>query len=69
MDAGFDPDIDRRDFLRLLAAGAGAATASASPAAAAAPSADSDKKQRARYQANSSDVQNFYRVNRYPPKR
>jgi hypothetical protein len=69
MDARLNPDIGRRDFLRMLAVGAGAATASASPAAAAAPSADSDKKQRARYQANSPDVQNFYRVNRYPPKR
>jgi hypothetical protein len=69
MHARLDPDIDRRDVLRLLAAGAGAATASASRAAAAAPGPDSDKKQRARYQANSPDVQNFYRVNRYPPKR
>ena len=31
-------------------------------------SADADKKQRAQYQANSPEVQTFYRVNRYPPK-
>ena len=26
-------------------------------------------KSKARYQPNSKDVQDFYRVNRYPPKR
>jgi hypothetical protein len=61
--------FNRRDLLRVLAAGAGAAAASAAPLAAAEPqTADTAKKRRARYQANSPDVQSFYRVNRYPAK-
>jgi len=61
--------VARRDLLRLLAAGAGAVTASAVPlAAAAAETGNTAKKSRARYQANSPEVQTFYRVNRYPAK-
>ena len=33
---------------------------------AAADSETNDEKRKARYQANSADVQNYYRVNRYP---
>jgi hypothetical protein len=62
-------NIGRRDLLRVAVAGAGAAAVGAPPLMAAAmPSADADTKQRARYQANSPEVQTFYRVNRYPPK-
>jgi hypothetical protein len=65
-----NPNIGRRDILRGLAAGAGAAAAvSAAPLAAAAPqAADTAKRRRARYQADSPEVQTFYRVNRYPAK-
>ena len=49
----------------MLAAGAAAASTSVSTPAHAAGFPD---KRKARYQADSSDVQNFYRVNRYPAK-
>jgi anaerobic selenocysteine-containing dehydrogenase len=62
--------VGRRDFLRALGAGAGAgaAIAAAGPLAeeAAAAGESDDEKRKARYQANSPDVQAFYRVNRYP---
>jgi len=59
----------RRDVLRALGFGAGAAVAVAGvplvePAAAQGVS-DAEKR-KARYQPNSADVQNYYRVNRYP---
>jgi hypothetical protein len=61
--------LRRRDVLRALGIGAGAAAAAASvplvePAAAQGVS-DAEKR-KARYQPNSADVQNYYRVNRYP---
>jgi hypothetical protein len=59
--------VRRRDFLRAVTAGiavASVASASLGQAAAGAPST-SDKR-RARYRANSPEVQTFYRVNRYP---
>jgi septal ring factor EnvC (AmiA/AmiB activator) len=72
MESRLNPDIGRRDLLRVLAAGAGAVAASAAPLAAAAAAerenADAAKKRRARYQPNSPEVQTFYRVNRYPAK-
>ena len=69
MNDRLNPNLGRGKLLRVLAAGAGAAAASAPPlAAAATPSVDANKKQRARYQADSPQVQTFYRVNRYPPK-
>ncbi|MGB5180727.1 MAG: formate dehydrogenase [Xanthobacteraceae bacterium] len=69
MNDRLNPNLGRRDLLRVLAAGAGAAAASApNLAAAATHSGDADKKQRARYQADSPEVQTFYRVNRYPAK-
>jgi hypothetical protein len=59
--------LERRQFIRVL--GAGTVAASAAPlAAAATETADTAKKHRARYQADSSEVQTFYRVNRYPAK-
>ena len=59
--------LGRRDFLRVLGAGAGAA-ATAAPLAtpAAADSENNDEKRKARYKANSAEVQTYYRVNRYP---
>ena len=60
--------LGRRDFLRALGAGAGAAVATAAPLAspAMADSESNDEKRKARYQANSAEVQTYYRVNRYP---
>jgi hypothetical protein len=57
--------IGRRDFFRALAVGAVAATTSARGMAHA---ADFPDKRKARYRANSPNVQAFYRVNRYPAK-
>jgi hypothetical protein len=57
--------LGRRDVLRALGVGAGlAATPLASPAKA--DTETSDEKRKPRYQANSAEVQTFYRVNRYP---
>jgi hypothetical protein len=70
MNAPANPNLCRRDLLRAFAAGAGAAAAAGAPIAVAATrGTNADKAQRAAYQPNSPDVQNFYRVNRYPPKR
>jgi len=61
--------LGRRDFLRTLGAGAGVAASGAIVKKAAAADGDaSDDKRKARYQANSPDVQAYYRVNRYPAK-
>jgi hypothetical protein len=69
MDDRLNPNICRRDLLRVLAAGAGVVAVNAAPAATATPETkDAAKKRRARYQANSPEVQTFYRVNRYPAK-
>ena len=59
------PEIGRRDLLRVLAIGAAAATTSACISADA---GDFPDPRKARYQANSPEVQTFYRVNRYPAK-
>jgi hypothetical protein len=58
----------RRDLLRAAMAGVAAvATAAVTSAPAAeAPKRSAEDKRRARYRANSAEVQNFYRVNRYP---
>jgi hypothetical protein len=65
-----DKSIQRRDFLRRVTAGLGLAVGSSSlpheALAADAPTA-SDEKRKSRYQPNSAEVQDFYRVNRYPP--
>jgi hypothetical protein len=59
--------LGRRDFLRAMGAGAGIAATTAVPLATAAAASESDaEKKKARYQANSTDVQAFYKVNRYP---
>ena len=53
----------RRDLLRVLAIGAAAATTSA---CAPGEAPDFPDQRKARYQADSPEVQTFYRVNRYP---
>jgi hypothetical protein len=59
--------IRRRDVLGLAAASAVATVASAGASGPASAEQSSLKdKRRARYQANSPEVKNFYRVNRYP---
>jgi sugar (pentulose or hexulose) kinase len=60
--------VRRRDVLRALGVGAGAAVASSTLIEPAAAQVSNDEKRKARYQPNSTDVQNYYRVNRYPTK-
>jgi hypothetical protein len=57
--------IARRDLLRVLAVGAATATTTAYASGEA---SDFPDKRKARYQADSPEVQTFYRVNRYPAK-
>jgi hypothetical protein len=61
--------VRRRDLFRAAVVGAAAAAANTAirEPAAAAPSW-SDGKRKARYQASSAEVQEFYRVNRYPKR-
>jgi hypothetical protein len=61
--------LRRRDVLRALGIGAGAAavvTSAPLVESAAAQGVSDAEKRKARYQPNSADVQNYYRVNRYP---
>jgi hypothetical protein len=61
--------IRRRDLLRVAIASAGVAAASTmvlEPARA--KSVDLKDKRKARYQASSAEVRNFYRVNSYPAR-
>jgi hypothetical protein len=61
--------IRRRDLLRVAIASAGATAASTLVAAPApAKSVDLKDKRKARYQASSAEVRNFYRVNSYPAR-
>jgi hypothetical protein len=61
--------LGRREFFRALGGGAAlvAAAGSLADEARALPANYQDRR-KARYQANSPEVQNFYRVNRYPAK-
>ena len=61
--------LGRREFLRTLGGGVTlvAAPGSLTGEARALPANYQDRR-KARYQANSPEVQNFYRVNRYPAK-
>jgi hypothetical protein len=62
-------DIRRRDLLHVTIAAAGATAASTLlPGHATAKPVDMKDKRRARYQANSTEVRNFYRVNSYPTR-
>ena len=57
--------VGRRGFFRMLAIGTvAAATNAPGPVQA----KDSPDQRRARYRADSREVQTFYRVNRYPEK-
>jgi sugar (pentulose or hexulose) kinase len=61
--------LRRRDVLRAIGVGTGAAAMATSLALvepAAAQGVSDAEKRKARYQPNSADVQNYYRVNRYP---
>lgn len=61
--------VHRRNLLRLAIAGVGAVAASTVvPETVAAKPVDLKDKRRARYQANSAEVQEFYRVNSYPAR-
>jgi hypothetical protein len=64
MNDRFTPKIDRRDILRVFALAASTATILPHTPAQA---GDFPDKRKARYQADSPEVQTFYRVNRYPP--
>jgi hypothetical protein len=68
MKTGVSTIVGRRGLLRAVITGAAAAaaiTAVVLETTAAKPSTVNDNR-RARYQPNSAEVQNFYRVNRYP---
>jgi hypothetical protein len=59
--------IRRRHLLGIAIAGVAAAAASAMvPERATGKSENPSDKRKARYQANSPEVRNFYRVNSYP---
>lgn len=66
MNQNFDGAVHRRDLLRVALAGAGASLMW--PQRAPAEPVDMNYKRRARYQANSAEVRNFYRVNSYPAR-
>ena len=61
--------VRRRDLLRfgVVATAAATSTAVIRNVPAAEPTGSVDKR-KARYQANSVEVRNFYRVNRYPAR-
>jgi hypothetical protein len=61
--------VRRRDLLTLAVAGASAAaTSTLAPDPADAAPVDLADKRKARYQPNSAEVRNFYRVNSYPTR-
>lgn len=67
MKAHAKRSIRRRHLLGLAIAGVAAATGGAVAADRAAPKPDDPKdKRKERFQPNSPEVQNFYRVNSYP---
>ena len=67
MKQGEKVKLGRRDFLRAAGASAGLAVTAAAPLATEADATETPAEERkARYQANAPDVQNYYRVNRYP---
>jgi len=69
MQEKFERKFPRRDLLRFAMAGTGAAlVGSQLPQPASAQSVDMKTKRRARYQADSAEVRNFYRVNSYPAR-
>ena len=65
MENRLNPTIARRDLLRVLAVGTAVAATNVCASSEATKFPD---KRKARYRADSADVQSFYRVNRYPAK-
>jgi hypothetical protein len=57
----------RRDVFRAMTAGVAIAVVGRAVEVEALPPNAADKR-KSRYQANSPEVQDFYRVNRYPPR-
>jgi hypothetical protein len=69
MNDRVNPKIGRRDVLRVLTVGTVAAAAGTAPLTPAVADTETNtEKRKARYRANSPEVQTFYRVNRYPTK-
>ena len=69
MDDRHKGTIGRRQLLRTGIIGIVATAASAlESSTVAADTETNDVKRKARYQANSPEVQDFYRVNRYPKR-
>ena len=66
MKQGEKAKLGRRDFLRAAGAGAGLAVTAVAPFTEADATETPAEERKARYQANAPDVQNYYRVNRYP---
>ena len=67
MKEPFSVKVGRRDLLLVTVTTAAAMNAVALEPAAAKAASSTDKR-KARYQANSAEVQNFYRVNQYPAR-
>jgi hypothetical protein len=67
LDEQQETKFRRRDLLIAVTA-TGVATAMGAKAVSSASTAGRRNKRRAQYQANSPEVQTFYRVNRYPAK-
>jgi hypothetical protein len=68
MKVDFERKFLRRDLLRLAIAGTGAGLVGSQLSEPThATTIDLKNKSRARYQADSAEVRNFYRVNTYPP--
>jgi hypothetical protein len=68
MKAGLRMTVHRRDLLRLAIATAAATSGALTTEAGAAEPVGNANKRKARYQANSPEVRNFYRVNSYPAR-
>ena len=69
MKENLERNISRRNVLRGAIAGAGVTAAcTLLPEQAPARPVDIKQKRRPRYQANSPEVRNFYRVNSYPTR-
>jgi hypothetical protein len=69
MKEDFERKFPRRDLFRLAIAGAGVVViGSQLPEPVLAESIDLKSKRRARYQPDSPEVRNFYRVNSYPAR-
>jgi hypothetical protein len=68
MQAGFQLSVHRRDLLRFAIATAAAASGTLATEAIAAEPFAGPNKRKSRYQPNSIEVQDFYRVNGYPTR-